>query len=100
MLTVSDLNRVLADCGDGIEVKADGNTLLTAQVEGTDPRFLNLVSQPAGVRLPEGSTPAASEVPAADAGTAEPAPNPGTAEPAPTPTPAGDDDQDGSSDLV
>lgn len=95
MLTVSDLNRVLADCGDGIEVKADGNTLLTAQVEGTDPRFLNLVSQPAGVRLPEGSTPAAPEVLAADAGTAEPAPNPGTAEPAP----AGDD-QDGSSDLV
>ena len=96
MLTVSDLNRVLADCGDGIEVKADGNTLLTAQVEGTDPRFLNLVSQPAGVRLPEGTTqPPAPEVPAGDAGTAEPAPNPGTAEPAP----AGDD-QDGSSDLV
>lgn len=91
MLTVSDLNRVLADCGDGLEVKADGNTLLAAQVEGTDPRFLNLVSQPAGVRLPEGTTPAA------DAGTPEPAPNPGTAEPAPTP--AGDD-QDGSSDLV
>ena len=91
MLTVSDLNRVLADCGDGLEVKADGNTLLAAQVEGTDPRFLNLVSQPAGVRLPEGTTPAA------DAGTPEPAPNPGTAEPAPTP--AGDD-QDGSADLV
>ena len=93
MLTVSDLNRVLADCGDGLEVKADGNTLLAAQVEGTDPRFLNLVSQPAGVRLPEGTTPAA------DAGTPEPAPNPGTAEPEPAPTPAGDD-QDGSADLV
>lgn len=112
MLTVSDLNRVLADCGDGIEVKADGNTLLTAQVEGTDPRFLNLVSQPAGVRLPEGTTqPPAPEVrtlftaflrdagyvvrDAGDGGTAEPTPNPGTAEPAP----AGDD-QDGSADLV
>lgn len=50
---VADLNRALADCGDGIEVKADGNRILTAQVEGTDPKYLNLVSQPDGVRLPE-----------------------------------------------
>ena len=52
MLTVSDIQRALADCGDGVEVKADGHSLLTAQVEGTDPRYLNLVSQPEGVRLP------------------------------------------------
>jgi len=52
MLTVSDISRVLADCGDGVEVKADGRPLLVAQVEGTDPKFLNLVSQPEGVRVP------------------------------------------------
>lgn len=53
MLTVSDISRALADCGDGVEVKADGHTLLTAQIEGTgEGRFLNLVSQPEGVRLP------------------------------------------------
>lgn len=52
-MNVSDIARALADCGDGIEVKADGHPIIAAQIEGTDPRVLNLVSQPAAVRVPE-----------------------------------------------
>lgn len=97
MLTVSDISRALADCGDGVEVKADGHTLLTAQIEGTgEGRFLNLVSQPEGVRVtavptlpepaPDQGAPIIAVEPAepvgmADAGTLEPAVDPNTTEP-------------------
>ena len=50
---VSDIARVIADCGDGIEVKADGHPIIAAQIEGNDPKVLNFISQPANVRLPE-----------------------------------------------
>lgn len=97
-LTVSDISRALADCGDGVEVKADGRSLLVAQVEGTDPKFLNLVSQPEGVRVPAQPTlpePAKDQTihglePAADAGVVgnagSPMPNPIDPAPAGDPT--------------
>lgn len=95
MLTVSDIARALSDCGDGVEVKADGHSLLTAQIEGTDPKYLNLVSQPEGVRLPaEPTLPEAaqdqpipglaSEGVVGNAGT----PMPEGADPAPVDTPS------------
>lgn len=63
MLTVSDVSRALADCGDGVEVRADGHPLLTVQVEGVgEGRFLNLVSQPEGVRVPADPTLPAAQV--------------------------------------
>lgn len=103
MLTVSDIQRALADCGDGVEVKADGHTLLTAQVEGTDPRYLNLVSQPDGVRLPaEPTLPQAATVTIAAIETPNtPAilPVSGVIETTVDTAKAGDD-QDGRNDLI
>jgi len=97
MLTVSDIQRALADCGDGVEVKADGRTLLTAQVEGTDPRYLNLVSQPEGVRLPAEPTLPEAATDASEA--AEITPVPEAVETTGDTEKAGDD-QDGRNDLI
>jgi hypothetical protein len=109
MLTVSDIARVLLDCGDGVEVKADGRSLLTAQIEGTDSKYLNLVSQPEGVRLPAAPTlpEAAQDLTdggaVGNAGTPMPAEEPSAvsvADAQPPAVPLTGGDQDGTSDLI
>lgn len=45
--TVSDLRRILDDCGDGVLLRVDGRPVRGAQVEGANPPTLVLVTDPA-----------------------------------------------------
>jgi hypothetical protein len=90
-MIASDLRRALDDCGDGIEVKADGRALIAAQIEGTDPRYLNLISQPSDVRLPQNEQEAPAPVPATEAAPATTEPE-GPSNPPATTEPEGPSD--------